>query len=202
MVPADVVILTAGPWSPILLQKIGVQVPITTARVKTVLYRRPDDLERHAIWADFISQVYLRPESGSLMLVGSISPEEETVDPAADPDNYNEKVGIDIISSFAERVVIRYPAMKRSHVSSSYASLYDITPDWHPIMDAVPGVDGLYLCAGSSGHGFKLAPAVGQMMAKLVLEGKQPGDDINLFSFDRFEKEDLVRGRYEYSILG
>jgi glycine/D-amino acid oxidase-like deaminating enzyme len=92
--------------------------------------------------------------------------------------------------------------MQRSHVSSSYASLYDITPDWHPIMDAVPGVDGLYLCAGSSGHGFKLAPAVGQMMAKLVLEGKQPGDDINLFSFDRFEKEDLVRGRYEYSILG
>ena len=202
MVPADIVILTAGPWSPILLRKIGVRVPIITARVKTVLYRRPDDLERHAIWADFISQVYLRPESGSLMLVGSISPEEETVDLVADPDNYNEKVGIDIISSFAERVVTRYPAMQRSHVSSSYASLYDITPDWHPIMDAIPGVNGLYLCAGSSGHGFKLAPAVGQMMAKLVLEGKQPGDDINLFSFDRFEKEDLVRGRYEYSILG
>ncbi|MFC2054002.1 NAD(P)/FAD-dependent oxidoreductase [Chloroflexota bacterium] len=201
-IPTGVVVVAAGPWSPILLMRLGIEIPIINARVKVCIYHRPADFKRHGIWGDFITQVYLRPETGGMMLVGSISPEEETVDLVADPDNYNKKVGFDIISSYAERVVTRYPAMQRSHVSSSYASLYDITPDWHPIMDAVPGVDGLYLCAGSSGHGFKLAPAVGKMMAKLVLEGKQSGDDINLFSFDRFEREDLVRGRYEYSILG
>ena len=92
--------------------------------------------------------------------------------------------------------------MQRSHVHSSYASLYDITPDWHHIMDAVPGVDGLYVCAGTSGHGFKLGPAVGKMMAALILKGKNLQDDINLFSLNRFETGDLVRGQYEYSILG
>jgi glycine/D-amino acid oxidase-like deaminating enzyme len=69
-------------------------------------------------------------------------------------------------------------------------------------MDMVPGIDGLYVCAGSSGHGFKLAPAVGGMMAGLILHGKGDDDDINLFSFDRFKQGKLVRGQYEYSILG
>ena len=136
------------------------------------------------------------------MMVGSISPEEETEYQVENPDLFNEKVDLGIIPSFAERAALRYPAMQRSHVHSSYASLYDVTPDWHHIMDAVPGVDGLYVCAGTSGHGFKLAPAVGKMMAGLILKGKRPEDDINLFSFDRFETGDLVRGQYEYSILG
>lgn len=198
----DTVVLAAGPWSTSLLGITGVEVPINTVRVKVGIYKRPEEFKRHAIFADFITQVYLRPETGGMMLVGSISPEEETADQVADPDHFNDKVELDILTSFAERVAKRYPAMERSHLASSYASLYDITPDWHHIMDAVPGIEGLYICAGSSGHGFKLAPSVGRMMAGLVLEGKESGDDINLFAWDRFSDQSLVRGQYEYSILG
>lgn len=200
--PAGQVIVSAGPWSPMLLSKLGIDLPILIARVKVVLLKRPQDFIRHMIWGDFISQVYLRPETGGLMLVGSISPQEETADQVKDPDNFNQTVDVDLQASFAERVALRYPAMSRSHIANSFASLYDITPDWHSIMDAVPGVDGLYLCAGSSGHGFKLAPSVGRMMAQLVLEGVQTGDDIRLFAFDRFTSGALVKGQYEYSILG
>ncbi|HEX6305611.1 MAG TPA: FAD-binding oxidoreductase [Anaerolineales bacterium] len=198
---AGSVILAAGPWTPQLLEKIGVDVPIIAARVKVALYRRPEDFPRHRVWADFISQVYLRPETGNLMLVGSISPKEAS-DEVKDPDNFNERVDIDTLAEFAERAAMRYPAMERSHAASSYVSLYDITPDWHPIMDAVPEFEGLYVCAGGSGHGFKLAPAVGEMMANLVLHGKQGDDDINLFSFNRFTEGKPVIGQYEYSILG
>jgi glycine/D-amino acid oxidase-like deaminating enzyme len=171
------------------------------ARVKVVLYRRPKDFSHHRIWGDFISQVYCRPETGGLTLVGSISPDEETGDTVADPDNYTQKVELETIASFAERLAQRYPAMERSHLASSYASLYDVTPDWHHVLDALPGVDGLYLCAGSSGHGFKLAPSVGAMMAQLVLGGKSPEDDINLFAWDRFASDNQVKSQYEYSIL-
>lgn len=196
------VIAATGPWSTGLFEKIGIQLPIITARVKVVLYRRPSSLPDHKIVADFVSQIYLRPETGGLMLVGSISPDEETGDRVVDPDHFNDKVDIDTIASYAERAAQRYHAMLDSHIASSYASLYDVTPDWHPIMDAVPGIEGLYLCAGSSGHGFKLAPAVGKMMTKLVLDGKKPADDINLFAFDRYEQGQPVIGQYEYSILG
>lgn len=198
---SDSVVMAAGPWSNQLLQDLHIEIPVITARVKVGIYRRPDDLDRHRIWADFTSQVYLRPETGGLMLVGSIAPQEETGDQVADPDHFNEHVDIDTLASFIERVAGRYPAMQRSHLASSYASLYDITPDWHHIMDVVPGYQGLYLCAGSSGHGFKLGPAVGRMMTDLVLDGKNSADDINLFAWDRFEKGKPVRGQYEYSIL-
>ncbi len=198
---AEKVVLATGPWSNFLLRKLGLELPMVTARVKVVLYRRPDDFSHHRIWGDFISQVYCRPETGGLTLVGSISPDEETGDTVADPDNFNQKVELDTIASFAERLAQRYPAMERSHLANSYASLYDVTPDWHHVIDALPGVDGLYLCAGSSGHGFKLAPSVGAMMAQLVLEGKKPEDDINLFAWDRFVSDNLVRSQYEYSIL-
>jgi glycine/D-amino acid oxidase-like deaminating enzyme len=198
---AGVVVVAAGPWSKLLMGKINLELPIVTARVKVVLYQRPQDFNRHRIWGDLISQVYWRPETGGLTLVGSISPEEETQDTVADPDNFNEKVSLETIASFAERVAHRYPAMERSLLTSSYASLYDITPDWHHILDAVPNVEGLYLCAGSSGHGFKLAPSVGAMMAQLVLDGKAPEDDINLFSWDRLASDNLVQSQYQYSIL-
>jgi len=199
--PAGAVVVACGPWTPILLNTIGVQFPMITARVKTVLYQLPEDLDRYHIWADFANQVYFRPETGNLMLVGSISP-QEAEDQVADPDNFQETVGLDTVADFAEQVVKRVPAMTRSYLANSFAALYDITPDWHPVLDAVPGFDRLFVCAGSSGHGFKLAPAVGAMMARLVLHGKDPHDDINLFCFDRFDHGNLVRGQYEYSILG
>lgn len=201
MINTGAAVVACGPWTPILLSTLGVKIALVPARVKTVLFRCPNDLDRFLIWADFANQVYFRPETGNLMLVGSISP-DEAEDQVADPDNFNESVELDIVAEFAEQVVKRVPAMTRSHLANSFAALYDITPDWHPILDQVPGFEGLYICAGSSGHGFKLAPAVGRMMADLVLNGKNQADDINLFSFDRFERGNLVRGKYEYSILG
>lgn len=201
LIPTENIVLACGPWTRLLLEKINLKVPIITARVKIGLYRRPQDFTSHHIWGDFSNQIYLRPESVMLMMVGSISP-EEAEDQVDNPDQYNEKVDLDTLTDFAERAANRFPAMVRSHLTHSYAALYDITPDWHSIMDKVPGIEGLYICAGSSGHGFKLAPAVGEMMAKFILEGKGEEDDINLFSFNRFEENNLVKGQYSYSIIG
>jgi glycine/D-amino acid oxidase-like deaminating enzyme len=199
--PAKQVIIACGPWSRLFLSHLGIDVPIIAARVKIGFYRRPQDFVRHCIWGDTQNQIYLRPESGMLMLVGSISP-DEAEDQVEDPDYYNDRVDLDTLTDFAERAVSRFPAMERSHLTQSYAALYDITPDWHSIMDKLPGYEDLYICAGSSGHGFKLAPAVGEMMARLVLEGKQQDDDINFFSFDRFNENRLVKGQFDYKIIG
>lgn len=200
-VRGEKVVIAAGPWTNILLKKIGLELPLIAARVKVGLYRRPTDFDRHCVWGDFTTQIYLRPETGGLMLVGSISP-DEAEDQVSNLDSYNEKVELDILADFAERAARRFPLMEKSHLANSYAALYDITPDWHAVLDAVPDYEGLYVCAGSSGHGFKLAPAVGKMMAQLVLEGKRPEDDVNLFAWERYARGDLVRGQYTYSILG
>ena len=201
IIGGDAVIVAAGPWSPRLLTKLGIETPISNLRVKIGVFKRPQALDRHAIWGDFMTKTYFRPETGNMMLVGSIA-DDETKDKVSDPDQINTKVEFEVISHYAEAAATRYPAMEQSKLANDYASMYDVTEDWHPIHDQVPDYQGLYLCAGSSGHGFKLSPAVGEMVANMVIHGKGPEDDINLFSFDRFEKGELVKGEYDHDILG
>ena len=62
--------------------------------------------------------------------------------------------------------------------------------------------DVVVVGGGSSGHGFKLGPAVGEMMAELVINGRQPGDEIEMFNYRRFSEGRPVIGEYEYGILG
>ena len=153
------------------------------------------------VFAAFADEVYIRPETGGLMLVGSIEPEEASNE-VPDPDSFNERVDFDIVADFSDRVARRYPLMEQGTTAGGWASLYDITPDWHPIMDALPGAEGLYCVAGTSGHGFKLGPAVGEMMADLIINGEQPGADIRMFNASRFDTGEEVSGKYEYSIVG
>lgn len=198
---AGKIIVAAGPWSPALLTKLGIEIPITAARAQIALFRRPPEFTTHGVWADFITQIYLRPETGGDMLVGSIDP-SEIKDVVKDPDNFNNKASMDTLIEYADQAATRFPIMERGELSSNYASIYDITPDWHPILDEMPGYEGLFVCAGGSGHGFKLAPAVGVMMTNMILNGKTPEDDINLFAFNRFDADDNVSSQYDYKIMG
>ena len=78
----------------------------------------------------------------------------------------------------------------------AYTGLYDVTPDWHPILGRVDGLDGFYLCAGFSGHGFKIGPAVGEVMAEEILDGAARSVDIARLRFDRFASNALLGAAY------
>ena len=94
-----------------------------------------------------------------------------------------------------ERAVHRFPVMEHGEVAKGWAGCFDVTPDWHPILDATP-VGGFYLAVGFSGNGFKLSPAVGDMMARLVVEGKTATDDVHAFRLSRFAEGKPIRGLY------
>ena len=68
--------------------------------------------------------------------------------------------------------------MHRSYGRGGYGALYAITPDWHPILDRLPGLQGAYCAVGFSGHGFKMSPIVGQLMAELIVDGRATALDI------------------------
>ncbi len=198
---AGAVVVAAGPWTSLITETVGIELPIKASRHQVATYRRPDEFERHMVFAGFDDEVYIRPETGQLMLVGSIEPEEAEAE-VADPDSFNERVDFDIVADFSERVARRYPLMEQGTSAGGWASLYDVTPDWHSIICPLPGVEGLYCAAGTSGHGFKLGPAVGEMMADLIINGEKPEADINMFNFRRFAEGETVAGKYEYSIVG
>ena len=68
-------------------------------------------------------------------------------------------------------------------------------PDWNPVLDAAPGLDGLYVACGFSGHGFKLAPMIGKLLAQLLLD--QPREiDISPYRLSRFSEGDLLQSSY------
>ena len=55
---------------------------------------------------------------------------------------------------------------------------------------------------GFSGHGFKLSPVVGQLMAELIVDGKASTLDIAPLRLARFEEDDLVKTPYSYGVMG
>ncbi len=75
-----------------------------------------------------------------------------------------------------------------------------MTPDWHPAIGYV--ADRVIVAAGFSGHGFKLAPAVGTAVAELVCDGRSSTYDLALLDPARFERGELVTTMYGYSVLG
>jgi sarcosine oxidase subunit beta len=200
-VHAPVVVLAANVWSVGLAQALGISLPITPTRHPMVALRRPDDfggrIGLHAVGLDLTRQIYLRPDIGGVTLVGST---ENALTPS-DPDTYAQGLTEQEIAHFRTMAVGSMPALARAVPRGGWAGIYDDTPDYHPVLDRLPGYEGLYCAAGFSGHGFKLSPVVGQWMAQFVLTDKKPGD-MQHFAFDRFNAGREIRPRYSSGVLG
>ena len=191
----------AGPWGAHVAKMAGIEAPINACRVQVAFFRRPSGHEApHPVVVDFIHASYFRSETGGLTLVGLVDPAESNA--IVNPDNYNEQISSGFVLDVGERLVRRYPAMERSQSTGGYAALYAVTPDWHPVVDELPAGSGFFTCAGFSGHGFKLGPAVGVMVADLITGESKPEFDPHLFRLNRYTENDPVRGQYEYSIAG
>jgi glycine/D-amino acid oxidase-like deaminating enzyme len=192
-IETPVVVNAAGVWGDRVARLVGVDVPITVCRHRISFFSRPPAAAApHPLLYDFVQNIYTRPETGGLTLVG---PLESAAEDPVDPDRYSEGVSFEETAEAMERAVHRFPVMEQGEVAKGWAGCFDITPDWHPILDESP-VGGFFLAVGFSGHGFKLSPAVGEMMATLVTEGKRPGDDVHAFRLSRFAEGQPIRGTY------
>ena len=195
------VILATGPWAAQLGKDLGVKLPVKACRTQVALYRRPPDFGRRcAVYCDFVQGLYFKPTHGEMIHAGSIAGEE--ANHPVDPDDYNEAADGDWLPGVRQRLSRRYPAMHRSYGRGGYGALYAITPDWHPIMDRIPGLEGAYCAVGFSGHGFKMAPIVGQLMTELIGDGKASALDIAPLRYARFDENDPVKTPYSYGVMG
>lgn len=199
---AACVILATGPWAAQLGKELGVKLPVQACRTQVALYRRPPDFGRRtAIYADFVQGLYFKPTHGEMIHAGSLAG-EEIDNPVDDPDAYNEAADGPWLPQVRQRLSRRYPAMHRGYGRGGYGALYAITPDWHPILDKLPGLEGAYCAVGFSGHGFKMSPIVGQLMAELIVDGQAKTLDIAPLRLARFDENDLVKTPYSYGVMG
>ncbi len=83
------------------------------------------------------------------------------------------------------------PLLEYVEYSVLVEGFYDVTPDNQPVVGPVSGVDGLWLAAGFSGHGFMLAPAISRALANLFVD--RTSDPLfEDFALERFEREQLT----------
>jgi glycine/D-amino acid oxidase-like deaminating enzyme len=193
-IQAPVVVNAAGLWSAPLAAMAGVELPIHVCRHKISIVSWPEaDRHPHPMVYDFVTNIYTRPEMGEHILVGGLDVEESR--DAVDPDSYREGVSLDESTDALARVSHRFPVLAEGTIARGYAGCFDVSPDWHPILDRV-GPTGYHVAAGFSGHGFKLSPAVGHMMATLILDGPSGHPDLPTFRLSRFAEGKPIRGTY------
>jgi sarcosine oxidase subunit beta len=89
-----------------------------------------------------------------------------------------------------EAAVARLPRLAAAGIAHRWAGLYEVTPDAHPILGGVPGIEGFYCIAGFSGHGFQHGPGCGLLLAEEILDGTATTLDITPLRADRFTTGD------------
>jgi len=186
-IQAPTVVVCAGLWAPGLLAPLGITVPIAPTRHQMCFFRRPPGFETHPGIIDRPSGTYMRPETGNLTIVG-LSAYREVVD----PDEYNEGADAQEVMRNAELIANRFPVMEHGLSMGGYSGVYDVTPDHEPVLGPIPEYQGLHADFGWSGHGFKHSPAIGDIMAESVLEGRAAGWDLKPFRWSRFRDGDLL----------
>ena len=197
-IETPIAIVATGPWSRRFLLQHGVDLPLEATRHEVILLKRPlDKIPYHPGGADIANMVYFRPESTDLTLLGNGNTEEII----EDPEIFAQRPAQYFIQDAWSRFVRRVPLMEEAQYSSGYAGLYTNTPDSHPVIDRVEGIEGLYVCTGFSGHGFKLSPVVGVIMAELVLDGRATTIEISPLRMSRFREGRLNQARYAYKVL-
>lgn len=195
-VTAGTVVVATGVWTRPFLAPYGVDVPIRVHREQIVTIKPGLDTGPVPVFSDLVSLQYIRPEPNGELLFGNSDLAELEL---ADPDNYLNRATDGFIDLTVDKVGTRFPGFPDAAITGSYAGCYDVTPDWNPVISTT-GIDGLLVAAGFSGHGFKIAPAVGRLVADLVTEGhsRDPRIPESDFRLTRFTEDNLLTSRYPY----
>jgi sarcosine oxidase, subunit beta len=167
----------AGPFAAEVASWAGVDLPVVPFRrhcftTEPLAFVR-DDLP---MIVDMGSGVYLHRESGGVLL-GLANRDEKP--------GFDTRVDWDFLERIVEPAVRRIPALESARVSNGWAGLYETTPDHNAVIGPPAGVDGLMLANGFSGHGFMHAPAVGQLVAEWIVDGR-PSLDLSPLRLERF----------------
>ncbi len=198
-VATERVVLAAGPWSVDLARKAGTTLPIRASRHPVLVFKREHGSRPEHIVFDLANRMYLRPEGADLILVGSLDIAHAEDD--ADPDHFDTQPTFDETSDWAAMLLSRYPEYEDVEVRRGWCGIYEFSPDWHHVIGELQSARGCFVIGGTSGHGFKLAPACGDIMSDLVM-GREPGYDVHEFRIERFAEEQPITTRYSDTIIG
>jgi sarcosine oxidase subunit beta len=190
----DTLVSTQNIWAAQLQDWVGLPMLVVPERHTVLALEGPQAYSfAMPVFKDLGSpgMLYCRSYGGTQMLVS-----EGTVgETLSDLNNEQGDISLDYIVSIGEQVAARFPSFGEAGMASSWTGVYDVTPDWNPVLGRIPGIDGVVVGYGFSGHGFKLSPAVGRVLAQEAL-GMPPDTSLTPYAYERFATGQLLVGRY------
>jgi sarcosine oxidase, subunit beta len=193
-IAAPVLVAATGPWTRPLFSAAGYDVPIEPEfHQVAILKNAPGMKAAGCACIDSVTATYFRSDGSDKFLVGDFYGTRPV-----DPDEYPQRASDESLEEIIERACGRVPALENAEVMRGVTGVYDSTPDARPLLGEVPGIRGLHICAGFSGMGFKISPAIGVVMAELLLDGVARTVDISSFRPSRFAEHAPIKAEFEY----
>jgi sarcosine oxidase, subunit beta len=185
-VATRIVVNAAGAWAGLVAKLAGVELPVEPLR-RMLVPTEPFDKIAHSapMTVDMATGFHFRPEGLGLLMAWN--------DPHETP-GFKTDFDPAFVEKILTRGVDRVPCLEEAEVNPkrAWAGLYEMTPDHHPILGGVPGIPGLYLANGFSGHGVMHSPATGKIVSDLVLNGTSDLVDTRLLGYERFAEGRLL----------
>lgn len=193
-ISSPLVICATGPWTRPLFRQAGCDLPIECEYHQVAILRNAPDMKGGGCACiDSVTATYFRSDAHDKFLVGDFYGKRPI-----DPDDFPQRASDESLEDIIERACRRVPKLARAEVMRGVTGVYDMTPDSRPLLGEIPEIAGLYVCAGFSGMGFKISPAIGLVMSELVLDGRGRSVDISAFRPNRFADKQPIQAEYEY----
>ncbi|MGH3412520.1 MAG: NAD(P)/FAD-dependent oxidoreductase [Marmoricola sp.] len=184
----DTVVCAAGPHSARIGEMVGVGLPVVPLR-RQIVTTGPVEVEGEVPFTiDFSTSFYFHRE-GPGLLVGMSDPGETPGFKLSTDEEWLPRLG--------EAIERRAPRIGALGIASSWAGLYEMTPDHNALIGEADGLSRFLYATGFSGHGFLMAPAVGEVLRDLYL-GRPPVVDVTALGLERFASDCL---RHELNIV-
>ena len=193
-VSAPLVVAATGPWTRPLLQTAACDLPIETEYHQVAILKNAPDMQvGGCACIDSVTATYFRPDGPDKFLVGDFYGKRPV-----DPDDFPQRALDETLEELIERAGRRIPKLENAEIMRGVTGVYDMTPDSRPLLGEIPGLSGLHVCAGFSGMGFKISPAIGLVMSELLLDGASKTVDISAFRPNRFIEGKPIKAEFEY----
>ncbi len=190
VIETPIVVNACGAWAPEIGRMVGVDIPIVPIRRQIVVTTPIPEIPPDFPFVIFFREALYFHREGEGILTGKSNPNETP--------GYKLDVDPDWELVHMEEAMYRLPILEQAGLLSHWAGLYEVTPDHHPILGRIPTVEGFYVMAGFSGHGFMHGPVAGLLMAEEIVDGRAHTIDIGPFRYDRFLVGEL---RPEYNVV-
>jgi sarcosine oxidase subunit beta len=159
---------------------VDVKIPVYGERHQ-ILITEPVNHFLDPLVINFNHNYYVRQTHHGSLIMG-----QGDKNPAPGEDLGNT---IEFLEEMAAKMTKDFPLLKKVHIVRQWSGAYDMSPDAQPVIDEAHELSRFIYATGFSGHGFMLAPAVGEAVAEMVIHGKSMTMDISNLKIDRFREK-------------